>query len=407
MANNFAQYQLVADRTLYILENSLAYSKRVNMRYGEEYENQPHGPTLQVKRPPRYTIRQGDAVALQNVTEPTVTLTVKPVFGVDIPIGSSEMALILGNNLKDWDSRVGRPAASQLASEFERNIAALNTQFYNMVGVNGTPPATLAALAPSMQRLDEEAVPQNDRAAVFSPSAYWGMVPGLTGNFVKPVIDKAEMHGSLDMPILGLENGIAMSQITAQRTTGTFTGTPLVNGATQQGTSLVTNGWGAASFLNVGDVITIAGVFAINPQTRVSTSVLRNFVVAALSTADAGGNMTITLGNSLNPPIGGVDQQFQSVDSFPANGAAITVLSGTTGQALSENLVFQRDAILCVTLPQMIPPNAFYAEQREYDGVAFRCWIDGDIRNNQVIMRLDILAAFGVGNKEALVRLTN
>lgn len=408
--SNYAQYQLVADRTLAILETRAALARKINLTYGKEYERQPHGPTLQVKRPPRYTIRTGDAAALQNVNEATVTITVQPVFGVDIPIGSSEMALILGNNMKDWDQRIGKAAASQIVTQFEQYVAALNSQFYNMEGVPGAPPATLAALAPALQRLDEEAIPWGERSLILGPVGKWALVPGLTGNFVRPVIESFEMEGGgagINIPLLGLD--LDMSQAAPNRTNGQYAGTITVGplglvGQVLQMTGFTANQVGAVA---PGDCFTVAAVRAVNPQTRQSTTVLRRFVAQAAANADAGGNALVTIGNPVIGPIGGLTQQFQTVDSLPAIGAAVTFLGGTAGATLQENLVFDRDAILAVSLPQPNFPGAYYSETREYNGLAFRLWIDGDIRNNQGIMRFDVLAAFGPGNKEGLVRLTN
>jgi len=415
MPNQLAQYQLVADKVLDILESTLAFSGMVNMRYGAEWAGQKFGPTLQVERPSRFTIRTGDAVALQNIVQPTILLTVQPVFGVDVPIGSSEMAMLLGNKFTDWDAKVGEPAASQLATSFEQNIAALNNLFYNHVGVPGANPAVLADIAAPQRRLDDENVPRLGRAGVLNPGAHWSLVGtagGLTGNFVQPVIDAVETRATLKIPLLGLSNGLSMSQVACTHTCGTMAGAPTITVANQQGTTFLTTGWTAGSTLSVGDVVTFAGVNAVNPQTRRSTGVLRQFVVAALATADGAGNMTITVLNPLNPPIGGVDQQFQTVDAMPAAGAVVAVPTAgaafaRSGLTQQESMVFHRDAILVVTLPQPEFPGAYFCTQRDYKGINYRVWIDGDIRNNQAIMRLDILAAFGVGNREACVRMTS
>jgi hypothetical protein len=64
-------------------------------------------------------------------------------------------------------------------------------------------------------------------------------------------------------------------------TVGTKAGTPLVNGAAQNVTydgtnaqNLVTNGWTAsAPRLKKGDVFTIAGVFAVNPVSKLDVAV--------------------------------------------------------------------------------------------------------------------------------------
>ena len=87
------------------------------------------------------------------------------------------------------------------------------------------------------------------------------------------------------------------TQITPTQTVGLLGGTPAVNGGLQTGTSLITNGWTASivAALNIGDNLTIAGVYAVNPQTRQSTGSLQDFVVQATGSSDSGGNMTITI----------------------------------------------------------------------------------------------------------------
>src|SRR5207249_4407010 len=66
-------------------------------------------------------------------------------------------------------------------------------------------------------------------------------------------------------------------------TSGTFTAsTPLTNGATQTGSSLITDGWASgASSLKKGDIFTIAGVNSVNPLSYQSTGRLQQFVVTA------------------------------------------------------------------------------------------------------------------------------
>lgn len=83
-------------------------------------------------------------------------------------------------------------------------------------------------------------------------------------------------------------------------------GTPLVNGASQSGTSLVTNGWP-----NTTLVMKAGDCFKLN-----SLNLL--YRVLADGTSDGSGNLTL----SINPPI--------ASGNSPANGAALT---------LSDNLI--------------------------------------------------------------------
>ena len=73
-------------------------------------------------------------------------------------------------------------------------------------------------------------------------------------------------------------------------TTGTYAGTPLTNGANQGSTgadnayattsSLITDGWTSTS-LKAGDIITIADVYEVHPETKQSTGKLKKFTVTA------------------------------------------------------------------------------------------------------------------------------
>ena len=83
-------------------------------------------------------------------------------------------------------------------------------------------------------------------------------------------------------------------------------GTPLVNGADQSGTSLVTDGWtaSAAVRMKAGDCFTVAGLDVL-------------FRATADISSDGSGNATITI----EPPI--------VAGSSPANNAALTIASAT------------------------------------------------------------------------------
>src|SRR6185312_8753736 len=89
-------------------------------------------------------------------------------------------------------------------------------------------------------------------------------------------------------------------------------------------TSLVTSGWNSgATTLNAGDVITIAGVNDVDPESKDSLGRLKQFVVNT-TVSDSSGAITV----SISPGIiygGG----YQNVDASPANNAVITVMGGT------------------------------------------------------------------------------
>lgn len=109
---------------------------------------------------------------------------------------------------------------------------------------------------------------------------------------------------------------------------GTGTGTPLVNGASQTGSSIITDGWTASStVLRAGDIILIGALTTV-------------FDVTADATTNGSGQVTI----SINPPIfsGG----------SPADNAAIT------RNNVAGNVTY-RARLADVQMPES-GPNEFY-----------------------------------------------
>jgi hypothetical protein len=403
-SNNLLQYNIVAKESLRVLANTLGYARHVHTKFVSEYTDKRHGSQITIPRPPRYTVRRGDAMQTQGITIPDVVVTVQEPLGVDLQLTYNDMQLVTGK-MPEFSESIIKPAMSQLASVIDNEIAnAARREVYNYVGTAGVAPTTLTNLLAATQRLNEEGAPQAQRVAVFGPRSHASMVNGLSGNFVQHVINRAERYADLDFPVGGTER-IIMSQSTPAHTVGIFTGAPVVDGPAQNGSSLRLRGWVSGDVLNEGDVIQIAGVRAINYQTRQSTGVLRQFVIRAQAVANAAGIMDVSIYPPISPPLAGVAQQFQTVDSFPADGAAVTVVTGTTGAVNQENIVFEKNALGLISLPQILPPDAYYARMETYEGLGLRFWMGSDIFNNRALMRIDWLGATPVLYPETATRM--
>ena len=185
---------------------------------------------------------------------------------------------------------------------------------------------------------------------------------------------------------MGMAGGFkwSMDQNVNAHTIGAHGGTPLVNGASQSGASLVTDGWGATS-LNKGDIFTIAGVFGVNPQSRQSTGELQQFVVTA-DNADAG-DKTI----AISPAIV-TSGAMQTVTAAPADNAVITVL-GVASTSAIQSMAFHRDAFVMgcadLQLPQGVDKAARVSDKQL--GLSVRMVRDYDINNDKFPCRLDVL----------------
>jgi hypothetical protein len=191
-----------------------------------------------------------------------------------------------------------------------------------------------------------------------------------------------------------------VSQNVGRHVNGTFTGTPLVNGANQTGSSLVTDGWGANSFLNVGDAFTIAGVYSVNPQTYVSTGNLMSFTVTAASVT-AGGASTL----SISPAIV-TDGGYKNVTAAPADNAALTVV-GASGVGYNQAIAFHRDALMMASVDLPVPvgvERASYMRDPE-SGIGIRMVQQYDIRTDAFVTRFDVMIAWASLYPQLAVRI--
>jgi hypothetical protein len=291
------------------------------------------------------------------------------------------------------------PSGEQLANQLDYDVLQNTNQVFNEVGTPGTVPATYAALAAVGQRMDEGAVPQNTRCLVLNPAAYWSMTVGLVGYYVQSVSEPA-LKGYL-ANIANFE--IYMDQNVATQTVGAYSGTPTVNGAGQTGTSLVTQAWGNSitGLLNVGDVFTIAGVYAVNPRSKVSTQSLQNFVVTATANSSGAGAATLSIYPSIV-----TSGAYQTVSNSPANAAAITV-KGAASTQYAQNIAFTKDCFGLVTVPLELPEGVDFKARETFKNISMRIIRAYDINNDVFPCRMDILYGTTTFYPELGCRLTN
>ena len=83
----------------------------------------------------------------------------------------------------------------------------------------------------------------------------------------------------------------------------------------------------------------------------------------------------------------------QNVDALPVTGAAVTLYAGD-GVDYQSNLMYQKDAFTFVTADLPIMDDAIRCVRRMQDGLSIRCWQGSDIRNDELLLRLDILYGY-------------
>jgi len=389
---------MITRKALEILENNLVLTRNVNRQYDDSFavEGAKIGSTLRIRLPDRALVTDGAALQVQDDNEQFTTLTVASQKHIGVNFTSAELTM----QLDDFAERVLKPRISQLASSIDADVANAYKAIGNTVGTPGTTPATSLVLLQAQQKLNENAAVMSPRYATVNPAANAGLVEGMKGLFNSTdTISKQFKNGMMGTGVLGFDE-INMSQSIKQHTTGnwgtsiTVTSTVSTQGQSTLGISFT----GSSRTWTVGDVFTVAGVYAVNPQTRESTGSLQQFVV----TAAASGSSTATL--SISPAIYTSENALATVDSFPQASAVVTMV-GTASTQYPQNLVYHKDAITFATADLLLPQGVDMAARAVHNGISLRVVRQYDINNDRLPCRIDVLYGFSTIRPQMACRI--
>lgn len=398
MANSILTIDMITRKALSILENELVLTRNVNRQYDSSFAESGAkiGSTLRIRLPDRALVTDGAALQVQDDQEQYTTLTVSSQKHIGVNFTTAELTM----QLDDFAERVLKPRISQLAASVDADVANAYKSLYASVGTPGSTPATSAVLLAAQQKLNEAASPMHPRYATVDPAANAGLVEGMKG-FFNPAstISRQFKTGMMGEGVLGYDE-IAMSQSIATHTTGAWGTTITSTGtlSTQGQATLPISFTGSSKTWKVGDVFTIAGVYAVNPQTRRSTGSLQQFVV----TADVTGSSTATL--NISPAIYTADHALATVDSFPQATAVVTML-GSASTVYPQNLVYHKDAITFATADLVLPQGVDMAARAVHNGISLRIVKQYDINNDRLPCRIDVLYGYSVIRPQLGVRM--
>ncbi len=413
MANEFKVMERLTKFSAVDFYNALQLGTKVDRQLdGTNVFGGDTGATAKIRRPVRFTSSAGAEITSGQITdieEGTITLTLNERRKTAIGITTQDLTLDV-ENLRE---RYIKPKMYELAQYVESAIADQYKYISNFVGTAGTSPSTFLDVANAEAKLDVLGVPMDqNRSAFYGPLETAQLSNGLKGVFPNSIATEAieraliQRYGGFDM---------YKNQSLALHTVGVNTGTPLVNGASQNTTYLLskdtwtqtlnTDGWtnDQTGILLAGDVFTLAGVYAVNRRSRVSTQQLQQFTV----TADAdSGSATGPAALTISPPII-TSGPYQTVTAAPANNAVITVQTGTGGTSYRQNLAFHRDAITMAMVPLELPGANTMAVRENYKGISIRMVKQYDITLDKKIWRCDILFGLKTQNPDFAVRTTS
>lgn len=369
---------VIAKEALMQLTNNLAMGRNVYTAYKNEFVKV--GQTITIRKPNKFRATKTQARSNTNLTEPSTTITMSTQAHVSWAFSSVELT----QTIEDYSKRYIGPAAAALANQVDYDLCGLYTDVYNYAGSPGTTPGTFKVLGDCQTVLDDECAPQDRRVAIVNPDANWALADGLKGTFAANVAKDIITRGFLGQ-IANLS--IYMDQNVNRHLTGAFTtgATPLVDGASQTGSDILSKGWSGSNTLKKGDIFTMAAVYGVNPMSGASTGKLRRFAVTA-DIADTAAAINIP-----NTPTLTVTGAYQTADASPAGDAEITMV-GTESTYYPQNLVFHPNAFALVTTPIEVPSNVWGARETDPEmGLSIRVVKQYDIDADEEIIRLDIL----------------
>ena len=403
MANTIVTSDLVTKETALAYVNELRFARNITMQYNDEfrYSGGKAGDTIRVRMPVLFDATEGQAFQEQAIYETTVPVTLEKQFNVGMGWSSAQGT----TDIDMVRERYIKPAAQAIANKVDK-YAFLNTYLdvWNAEGTPGTTPTSLLTYLAAKNRLFNQSADMNGLIAVLNGTSMYTLA-NANATLFNPVADISASYktGLQSMNTAGIARWYE-SQNVQPYTTGSFsTSTPLVDGASQTGSSLVTDGWSSAS-LKRGDIFTIGGVNTVNPVSKTDTGVLQTFVVTA-DISDTAGAMTIAISPSIV-----VSGSLQTVSASPANNAVITVKGATaaaagtmTATSSPQNLVFNKEFATLVSADLDMPnggADGSRVSSKDWN-ISIRMVKQYNLLTDQNPSRLDVL----VGAKTLQARL--
>ena len=392
MANTLVTPTWVTYEVAREFANSLRGVGQFNRSYSDEFSQAGAkvGDTVKVRLPQLFEAVAGEGLSVQNLYDQTVNVVLNRRRHVGFGWSSAQAT----TDLDDIRRRYVMPAAEVLASVYDRvSMDDVYKSVYNAVGTLGTTPSAILTFMQAAAKIWDLAGPDQDLVAVLDPYAQVTMANGTFSLFnTNGKGDTNYTKGQMANDQGGISRWY-MDQNMPRFTSGACAAasTPLVNGASQTGSSIVTDGWGAASAPVQGDVITLGGVYSVNPLSKQSTGRLQQFVLTATPTA--GTDITLSISPSII-----TSGALQNVSNAPADNAVLTYWSmaagGTQAATVSpQSLVFHPDAFASV-MADLVMPNGGASGTRvnsKQINIALRYVEQYQVTTDQNLNRLDIL----------------
>lgn len=381
-------------------------------RYDPQWPESPvKGDTIAIRLPIYANGRRGEKANPQVIDERLVNLTIPAAFGSDSLLTDRQLSM----ELNDFKEQVLNPHIDRIASDVAKSACqtmALNVS--NFVGVPGVTPTSLDTYQDAHRLLTEGGTPTGlGGVRSMLVDANMDQKAAAAGRlFFNPTAEISERYRTGSMAgRLGDFGGATwyMEQALYQHTVGNCTGSaPTVSGGNQSGNVINLTGFTASvnGILNAGDKLQFVGSAKVHPVLgTVYPGDLATFTVAQTCNSDGGGNVSVTLTQSIE-----YGTPYANVSQLPANGANVLIwgqsatsapgINAISGLTFTLGILMHRSSLVYASPTLQLPSDVDKLSGRTRSKlmkIAMRVWRASDVVSGQVVTRLDMLCGFLVG----------
>ena len=386
MANTILTIDQITREALRLAHEKASFIGTINRQFDDSFaaSGGKSGDTLRIRYPSEYTRRTGSRVMdVQESVQTSTSLVVATQDGVDMRFNSREMALDLDN----FSKLHLEPAMAILISNIDSDVLQGCTKStYNWGGTSGFAISSLTAPGEARTRLNRNLAPKGDRRLQVNSAVMASLVTGVSGYF-NPSNALSEQYRE------GLVARTAMADYYENERTWSMANTTTVTLSTAKLNGYIsTNGQTSLNItsltvtsVSVGMKFTIGNVNDIHPETKQSYGVLKQFTVVGVTDVS-----TFTISPAIYRT--GARQNVTGI-GVTTSTQALTWL-GSPNSTYALGLMYHKDAFTFATADLPLMADAAKCVRKTYDGISLRVWQGSDIRNDELLTRIDILYGF-------------
>lgn len=402
MSNSLVTIDMITREALRVAHESCSFIATTDRQYDDSYAKTGAkiGTALRVRKPNQYVRTQGSRVMdIQDQAETNGTITVATQDHVDMRFNSAELAL----SIDEISRRYIEPAVKVLVSGIESDYLAASTKAtWNVAGTAGTAINSLVAPGAARAKLNQGLAPKDNNRAIQMDSVNMGALINGVASYFNPSNAISEQYRE------GLVARTSMADYYENERVWSFTHSDDVTADTDAA-ALVTDGGSTIDMhtllpvakQTVGTVFTIAGVYACHPETKARLPHLQQFVITAVGATTTTVAPSFYLTGAKKNVVSSTGGTLATTDF---NAKTLTFV-GAASTTYAQPLMYHKEAFQIVFADLPLMDDAAKCVRRVQDGIALRVWQASDIRNDELLMRIDALYGFAALRPEWACRM--